>query len=400
MWKLLFLLYTTFSFAQVDVPVKLQDVAEKIKTSNLGTIEGAARVYNSRQQIKFARASLLPKLNIWRLASVIVDWKSAADVITQDLVPFLIPGNWQRAKQAKVFAKATNESFHNLLKNTILHAKLQYFQLQQDVYQYELQEILLSEVDKTIDSIEGQIHFKPEVFQWYQELLYQKTLIESDLVNLNQLIWLEKQQLSITLGFTSNEVVLAENFIPMKLVFSLPEELAKDSLEVSCELKEYDHLISVSKNVKKEIQWNVFGVSDISRGAGGGVFDAIPIQDGLGFGSAASFKIHKSQVELLKKQRDGVVQVLNRQKQNIQKNLKSIEAELAVIRKRTQLIKKEIEQAQTQISFGTEISPAYLVTLKQKNVLNDVEQIAAYFKYQVELEKLKRLNGAEDYDLD
>lgn len=400
MWKLLFLLYTTFSFAQVDVPVKLQDVAEKIKTSNLGTIEGATRVYNSRQQIKFARASLLPKLNIWRLASVIVDWKSAADVITQDLVPFLIPGNWQRKKQAKVFAEATNESFHSLSKNTIFHAKLQYFQLQQDVYQYELQEKLLSEVDKSIDSIAGQIHFKPEVFQWHQELLYQKTLIESDLVNLNQLIWQERQQLSISLGFTSDDVILAEKFVPMKLVFSLPEELSKDSLEASCELKEYDHLIRVSKTVKKEINWNVFGVSDISRGSGGGVFDAIPIQDGLGFGSGASFKIHKSQVELLKKQRDGVVQVLNRQKQNIQKNLKSIEAELAVIKKRTQLIKKELEQAQTQISFGTEISPAYLVTIKQKNVLNDVEQIAGYFKYQVELEKLKRLNGIEDYDFD
>lgn len=300
MWKLLFLFCTTLALAQTDVPFKLQDVAEKIKTSNLGTIEGATRVYNSRQQIKFARASLLPKLNIWRLSSVLVDWKAAADVITQDLVPFLIPGNWQRAKQAKIFAEATNESFHSLSKNTIFHAKLQYFQLQQDTYQYELQQKLLLEIDKAVESIAGQIHFKPELLQWYQELLYQKTLIESDLLSLSQLIWQERQQLSTSLGFTSDDIVLVDEFTPAELIFSRSEEIQRDSLDASCELKEYDQLLKVSKSVKKEIQWNVFGVSDISRGAGGGVFDAVPIQDGLGFGSGASFKIHKSQIELLK----------------------------------------------------------------------------------------------------
>lgn len=400
---LFFLLWMNCVFSQTDLPLKLKDVAEKIKTSNLEVYDGATRVYNARQRIKFARASLLPKLNIWRLGSVIIDWKSAADVITQDLVPFLVPGNWQRVRQVKVFNEATNESFHGLTKNVIFHAKLQYFQLQQDLYQSSMQEDLLVLVNQMLKDISGQIYIRPELAAWVRDLNFQKTQIESDLLNFKQLIWEERQQLSIALGIETNSIILPEkisNFENSSDSEIQIDESNTDFINSSCELKEYDHLIRIAPSIKKEIEWNVLGVSEIARGAGNGVFDSVPIQDGFGFGMNSSLKIHKSQTELLKKQREGVVQILTRQNQSIQKNFQRIKESSLVIEERMKIVNQELDILKMQMTIGSPVHPIQLLNLQQKKILVGIESIANYFQEKIEIEKIKRLYGQEDYEFE
>lgn len=403
MIKLLLIFYIPLAFTQTNLDVPLNQVAAKLKASNLEIYEGAARVYNAKQKIKFARANLLPKLNIWRLATVIVDWKSAADVITQDLVPFLVPGNWKRVKQVKILSAATNEGFHGLSKNMIFHTKLQYFQIQQDLYQYKLQKILYDSTSKALNSLEGQTQLKSEILLWYQELKFKKTSLEADLINLTQLTWEERQQLSLSLALDNNQIILPEAINSSILDEQTNNEseiqVSDDVISNSCELKEFDLILKAAPSVKKEIQWNVLGVSEISRGAGGGAFDSIPIQDGLGFGSGSSVKIHKSQVELLKKQKDGVTQTLQRQIQTIQKNRISIKELTNILEEKTSMVDQEIENAKLQMTFGSAVSPVTIIDLEQKKLIIEIERLALYFQNKVEIEKIKRLYGLEDYHL-
>ncbi len=368
---ILFCIITSLNLlAQQDVLIKVDDVANKLKDSNLELYAGATQVYNAKQRIKFARNSLLPKLNIWRLASVLVDWKAAGEVLAQDLVPFLVPANWQRVKESKLLGEATNEGFHGLQKNTIFQTKLMYFQLQQEIFQNELQREYLSKIDKILVSLSGQTHFNNQINQWFRDLSYKKTLIEFDIIEMNKLISEERQQLSLALGLNSKELMMPEklesNFGMEIQDYSDADENEEDVLFQSCELKEFDYVLKAAPKVKKEINWNVLGVSDISRGAAGGVFDDIPIQDGLGFGMGSSLKIHKQQIELLKKQREGVSQILLRQIQSIAYKIKLLEQQHKISLDKLELLEQDKEQMQLRFTLGANFNPVVLADLEQR----------------------------------
>lgn len=401
---ILFCIITSLNLlAQQDVLIKVDDVANKLKDSNLELYAGATQVYNAKQRIKFARNSLLPKLNIWRLASVLVDWKAAGEVLAQDLVPFLVPANWQRVKESKLLGEATNEGFHGLQKNTIFQTKLMYFQLQQEIFQNELQREYLSKIDKILVSLSGQTHFNNQINQWFRDLSYKKTLIEFDIIEMNKLISEERQQLSLALGLNSKELMMPEklesNFGMEIQDYSDADENEEDVLFQSCELKEFDYVLKAAPKVKKEINWNVLGVSDISRGAAGGVFDDIPIQDGLGFGMGSSLKIHKQQIELLKKQREGVSQILLRQIQSIAYKIKLLEQQHKISLDKLELLEQDKEQMQLRFTLGANFNPVVLADLEQRFSLAKISIANISLTIKSEHEKLKRLFEKDEYKI-
>ncbi len=405
--KNLFSLLCLFSslslFAQEDILIKAEEVTSHLNGANLEIYAGATQVYNAKQRIKFARNSLLPKLNIWRLSTVLVDWRGAGEVLSQDLVPFLVPANWQRVKESKLLSEATMEGFHGLKKNTIFQSKLMYFQLQQEIYQSNLHKEYLATLNKILASLSGQTHFNHQINQWYLDLSYKKALIEFDILEMDKLILEERQQLSLALGLNSQFIIKPESL-------SLDSDLGlqnqndffhkeEDVLLHSCELKEFDFILQVAPKIKNEITWNILGISDISRGAGGGIFDEIPIQDGLGFATKSSLKIHKKQLELLQKQKEGVAQVLLRQIQSITYRIKLLEQQKKVSLDKLKILQLAKEQMQLRLTLGENFNPMHLSELEQKLVLAKNSTISISFAIRSEYEKLKRLFEKDEYDI-
>lgn len=392
-----------YLFAQQDTLIKMNGLTEKLKSSNPDIYTGATQVYNANQKIKFARSALLPKLNIWRVASIIIDWKSVADILTQDVIPFLVPSNWLKMKESKILYEATNEGFHSLQKNTIFQTKLMYLQLQQEIYQRLLQEDYLLSIDKMLATLDGQTHFNNSMSQTYRDLSYKKSVLQMDILKLENLILEERNLLSMALGLKPNELLMPEEINPVLLKKSSNMNYIKDYntdvLLYSCELKEFDSLIKVAPKVKGEIYWNLLGVTNISRGAAGGIFDEIPIQDGLGFGKNTSLRIHKKQLDLLNKQREGIAQILLRQVDTISSNFKFLEQQKAISFEKLALLEIDHEQLQLESIFGTNFNPLKLSETEQKIVLTKILIANLSLALFSEQEKLKRLYEQDDYSI-
>ena len=61
------------------------------------------------------------------------------------------------------------------------------------------------------------------------------------------------------------------------------------------------------------VEISFLGTTSMSRGVAGGVFDSLPTQDGLGFGTPASMRVVSAEKELLRVQRRGAEETIKRQ---------------------------------------------------------------------------------------
>lgn len=400
MLKLLLLFLALFlakSWAQEDVIIPYKDIAFITNTNNVEVFIGAQKVYNAKHRIKFARAALLPKLNLWRVASILIDWKTAGDVLAKDLVPFLVPSNWQRLKEAKIFENIENESQHVVLNNIILHNKLMYLQIQEDQYLHAQYKSYLEFIDKIISEVEPLIGLSVSAHAWTIDLKTKRNKIKSEILSLEKLLWEERLVLSQSLGIDSDKIIkldLIDSFL-----ITAKEELVNinEVLEHSCEIHEYNYLLKVAPKIKKEIIWNIFGVSEGIRGVADGIFDEIPIQDGLGFGMGSSLKIHKSQMEIISKQREGVIQSVKRQFQNIKFNLDNLNIAIRNLDERLSLLNEEKDHIKMQLIMGAKVDPILQVEHEEKILLAEVTKMHQLIALKAEEEKMLRLAGREDY---
>ena len=108
-----FLLLSGQSWAQVnqEVQINLKQVVDKVSTENYSVYQSSLRVYQAKESITIARMNLLPRLNIWKLASAALEIYFGGPAgaaaggfsIVEDIAPFLVPANWFRVNQTKLF---------------------------------------------------------------------------------------------------------------------------------------------------------------------------------------------------------------------------------------------------------------------------------------------------------
>jgi hypothetical protein len=109
---ILSLFLTSNSFAET-IELRIEDVVKKVSNENYMVLENAERVYQRKEKIKYSRAGLLPKLNIWNLLkipAIIIDPLAVGDII-QDIAPFLVPANWFKVGQAKHLYTSQQEQY-------------------------------------------------------------------------------------------------------------------------------------------------------------------------------------------------------------------------------------------------------------------------------------------------
>ena len=381
------------------IKIRLQDVVEKVSNENLEVYQGALKVYQAKKQISFARGNLLPKLNFWRILSTPFDPKSLLGIVS-DIAPFLIPSNWFQLKANKQLYFAEQEGYRALWANEVLTAKALYVHLLYDrnllshIMQSKRELETLRAIVKSHEVLGG----APQGAS--RDIEIRVLALDEDTRSLQILIEDEASLLAYMMGFGAMANLELEPLPLPKVTNTRPlnyNDYEARVLSVSPELRQYEFIINASKYVKKTAMFSLFGVTNESRGTGGGIFDNVPIQDGLGFGTPASIKIAKSQTEGLKIQKQAAEETLKRQLRMLIVNYNLDLENFPGLARRTELTNAQNQQLYTRLKLGDEVEMFDLIEASRNHIQADTALFAAQFRFLINQDKFNRLLFTGDY---
>ncbi|MBX9768296.1 MAG: hypothetical protein K2X47_13565 [Bdellovibrionales bacterium] len=161
--------------------------------------------------------------------------------------------------------------------------------------------------------------------------------------------------------------------------------------------KQYEFVVEASKSVKKTAQFSLFGVTGDARGVAGGIFDNVPIQDGLGFGTPASIQIAKSQTEMLKSQKAGVAEVLKRQLRVLVTTYNLDLENYPGLVKRVELTNAINQQLYERLRLGQDVDTFSMIEASRNRVQAETALLSANFRFMINEDKISRLTFHGDY---
>ncbi len=386
------------------VPITLDDVVKKVSNENYNVYANALRVYQAKENIQFARMNLLPKLNLWRVAGVAVDaamgnYAGALGIIG-DIAPFLVPANWFRLEASKVLYNAEREGYRALWANELMTAKALYVHLllDQSLFEHikqseqELRDLLVIVTSREM------LGGAPQGAS--RDIEVRLLGLQEDLRQLEVLIGEEESLLSYMMGFEASTVVKPAaipmpNFETMKPLDY--EDFVFRAVDTSPEIRQFDHFISASDSVRKEVIYSFLGTSGMSRGVGGGIFDNIPIQDGLGFSAPASMRIVSAQKEILKTQRKGVEETLKRHLKLLVNQYNLDLESYDNLRRRVDLTVATNAQLYERLSLGQDVDMIEMIEASRNHIQADTSFFAIKYRFITNEDKLARLIFHGDY---
>lgn len=379
--------------------ISLDEVAKKVKESNFNVLENAQRVYQAKETITFSKRNLLPRLNFWNVLKLPFDWASAIDLV-QDVAPFLVPNNWFRVSQSKLFYLAQKEQYRALWANEVMTAKLLYINALRDQDFLELLEVQQSQLEELVEIVKTRAIFgevPPQVLKFLQ---IRKLELAEDIRSLNTLVYEENKAMSYLMGVPQE--------VDLKMVkINLPqvEDLKRISFDTfiframdnAPELNQYQYIKESLKFIKKEAYFSFLGSSTTARGAAGGIFNNIPLQDGLGFGLGSSLRITKSQGHIIDLNANATKEVIKKNLYNLVNNFNSYIKNIENQNERFKLATDNYETVKSQLILGMNIDPLEMLTSIEN--LFDASISLTNYKYEVvnTMEKLKRSIFNGDY---
>ena len=379
--------------------ISLDEVAKKVKESNFNVLENAERVYQAKETITFSKRNLLPRLNFWNVLKLPFDWASAIDLV-QDVAPFIVPNNWFRVSQSKLFYLAQKEQYRALWANEVMTAKLLYINALRDQDFLELLEVQQSQLEELVEIVKTRAIFgevPPQVLKFLQ---IRKLELAEDIRSLNTLVYEENKAMSYLMGVPQE--------VDLKMVkINLPqvEDLKRISFDTfiframdnAPELNQYQYIKESLKFIKKEAYFSFLGSSTTARGAAGGIFNNIPLQDGLGFGIGSSLRITKSQGHIIDLNANATKEVIKKNLYNLVNNFNSYIKNIENQNERFKLATDNYETVKSQLILGMNIDPLEMLTSIEN--LFDASISLTNYKYEVvnTMEKLKRSIFNGDY---
>lgn len=412
--KALFLTFTLtlstplMAQSRQTVEIKLNQVVDKVSKDNFNVYENALRIYQSKESITVARMNLLPKLNIWNLASAATEIffggpagaAAGAFTLVEDIAPFLIPANWFRASQVQLFYEADKEGYRALWSNEVLTAKSLY-------YHILLDSSLLDHIEKSRKDLESiyQIVLVRETFGGLprsvsQDIKLRLLSLDEDTRALEALIAEEESLLAFMMGYPTGTRLKAapvnlpnyDQIQPLNY-----EDFIYRAVNVSPEIRQFNYLIEAAQYVKKEVQYAFLGTSSMSRGLTGGVFDGIPVQNGLGFGTGASMRIVRSQKEILKTQQKAVTETVKRHLKLLVNNYNLDVANYKNTKKRLDLAHTILNDLYQQIQFGSDVDSLKLIEASRNVIEADTVLFSTMYRFLSSEDKLARMIFNGDY---
>lgn len=394
------------------VTVTLDDVVKKVSTENYTVYGNALRVYQARESIRVARMNLLPRLNLWRLAGAAVDVvlggvtgnggaiASGALSVIDDIAPFLVPANWFRVSQAKLLYVADQEGYRALWANELMSAKALYVHLLLDRSLLEHIEQSRKELDDILTIVQMRELLGGAAQGASRDIEVRMLALQEDKRSLEVLVEEEESLLAFMMALPADtKLVPAALEMPD---FGTLEPLDYADFEFRAtdtapELRQFDAFISAADYVRQEVMYSFLGTSSVSRGVAGGVFDGLPSQPGLGFGTPASMRIVSAQKELLKVQRKGVEETLRRQLRLLVSNYNLDLENYGNLKRREELTKQTLDQQFERLQLGQNVETLDMIEASRNHIQADTSFFAVKFRFLANEDKLARLIFYGDY---
>lgn len=394
------LLFAGFAQAQSSKTISLEQVVERVSNSNYKVYENALKVYQAKANIEKARADFLPNLNIWSLANIVLDPSSIFESIT-DVAPFLVPANWFRLQETQLLFLAEKEGYRALWGNEVNIVKALYLNVlldQQLLSQIQLSIEELDRIHKIIKTRELFGGVKPGTAR---EIEIRLLGLREDAENLRLLLGLEYDELTYALGYKADEDIVLQP-VPLPQIENLQPIQAREyefrMLSFSPERRQFDHFFSVLNQIKKEIEYSFLGVSSISRGVAGGVFDSIPIPTGMG-GRGASMKILNAQREIMRTQKIGVEETLKRQLRAVSNQYNSDLVNFNNFKRREQLARESRDSILRRARLGENIDVIELSESSRNLIMAETALLAVHYRVMNSTDRLQRLLFTGDYSM-
>jgi outer membrane protein TolC len=406
--SLFILPFQTFAQSKETVELKLEQVVDKVSKENFTVYENALRIYQSKESVTVARMNLLPKLNLWNLASAATEIffggpagaASGAFTLVEDLAPFLVPANWFRASQTELFYEADKEGYRALWSNEVLTAKSLYFHMLLDSSLLDHVEKSKEDLEKIYGIVRVRETFGGQPQSVSQDIKLRLLSLEEDTRALESLIAEEESLLAFMMGYpTGTRLKIAPIKLPnYSQIQPLDyEDFVFRAVNVSPEIRQFNYLIEASQYVRKEVQYAFLGSSSLSRGATGGVFDGIPIQNGLGFGTGASLRIVKAQKQILITQQKAVTETVKRHLKLLVNNYNLDLANYKNTKKRLDLAHSILNGLYQRIQFGDDVDSLKLIEASRNVIEADTVLFSTMYRFLSSEDKLSRAIFNGDY---
>lgn len=312
---LLSLLFLGTSAQAAVYPVTLEDVTTRVTKENYFVLENAEKVYQAKASVQLARRNLLPKLNIWNVVESAGNGPLGLIGIVADVVPFLVPNNWFRVGEEKLFAEATANGYRALWANELLTARGLLLQSGLDERLLEQVRENAKDLETLYATVSGRETLGSIPAGSVKQFEIRQLAVREEIRGLEKVTRGNRSQLAYLLGLPGNDEAVPSRIRYLDSRDAQPiayEAHEERLLSSSFELKQYDALLLAADKVKKGRFFNFLGTSSMSRSAAGSAFDGLPQQDGLGFGLGPSVRIVKSEKRILEVQREGVRETLKR----------------------------------------------------------------------------------------
>ena len=400
--KIIFITFflSQFSFAS-PIDLKIEDVVTNITERNYLVYENALKVYQSKKDIERARGELLPRLNVWNIASIIIEPWSILDSIGE-VAPYLVPANWFRLEEIKLLYLSEKEGYRALWGNELHSAKVLFFHA---LFDQQLLEHIKTSIKELTD-----IHLIVRTREQLggappgtaRDVEIRILGLKEDEKNLTQLLREELNSLSYSLAFPANTIINLKPVAIPDIVNLPPIEYDRYEFQLlanSPERRQFAHLLSALKQIKKELMYSVLGGSDISRGVAGGIFDNLPTSNGVSLGTAPAVKIVEAQGEILLMQRKGVEETLRRQLLNLSELFNSDILFYKNVSRRVDLAKESKKQILRRVKLGEEVSMLELAEASRNLIQAETAKYALQFRILASLDRFDRLMFKNDYSL-
>lgn len=381
-------------------PIKLDEVVDRVSSRNYNVYANALKVYQAKENVTAARMNLLPKLNLWRVGAVFIDPSAAVDLVTQDIAPFLVPSNWFRAIQADLLYNAEREGYRALWANEVLNAKAIYFHALMDRSILEHVEKNMRELNRLLVIVRSREELGGVPEGTSRDIEIRLLGLEEDKRSLQVLLANEESLLAFMMGYSTTQPVELEkvrfpdfeNFEPLRY-----EDFEYRAVDTAPELRQFDYMLQAAEYIDGEIWFSFLGASSASRGVAGGVFDHIPIQDGLGFGAGAAIRITEAQREILKTQKKGIIETIKRQLKLLIDTYNLDLIHYDNLKRRVALTQRSVDQLFERMSLGHEVDAMDLIRASKEHIDADTAFFAVKYRFLTHEDRLARIIFHGDY---
>jgi outer membrane protein TolC len=384
------------------VKVSLSQVVSRVSSQNLMVQANAQKVYQAKQSVAVARGNLLPKLNLWRIITAPLSLVGALGVV-EDIAPFMIPGNWFAAKAQKVFYNAEVEGFRTLKANQIMTAKSTYIHLSYDQSLLRDIEVSKAEVKQSLDFVKAQedVGVVPQGTSAEIEIRY--LALNEDARSVQALINEERATLANLMGYSASanlEIDTASLPTPSSSdpINSSYSDFESRALSAAPELRQYHYLVWASQYVKKETRFSMFGLSTLSSGVAGGIFDNVPRQDGLGFGTGASVAVSKAQTRTLEIQKEGAAETVKR---NLRVAVDQYNLDIENydgVSRRVELTETIQQSLNRRLELGELVPIRDIIEASRNRIQAISSRSEARARFLINQDRINRLTMRKDYD--